>query len=104
MIDDGCAASPVTIMSKDTRIRVIKLAERKRRAKARVKQARDSARRPEQDTARGDAATVSGWVDELRQQKRQGTDALGDFNRLFDGQPQKGRPPARRRPLKEQGD
>ena len=71
-------------MSTDNRIRVIKLAERKRRAKARVKQGGVNARPPGQDTAREDAATVSGWVDELRRQKRQGADALSDFNNLFE--------------------
>ena len=71
-------------MSTDTRIRVIKLAERKRRAKARVKQARDSARRPEQDKARDDDATVNGWVAEFRRQKRQDANALSDFNNLFE--------------------
>jgi len=71
-------------MSTDPRIRVIKLAERKRRAKARAKQGRDSARRPEQAQARDDAATVNGWVDELRRQKRQDANALSDFNDLFE--------------------
>jgi hypothetical protein len=72
-------------MSTDPRIRVIKLAERKRRAKARVKQGRAAAtRRPEQDQARDAANTVTGWVDELRRQKRQNTDAAGDFNDLFE--------------------
>ena len=74
----------ITIMSTDPRIRVIKLAERKRRAKARVKQGGGSARRPGQDRARDDAATVNGWVDELRRQKRQGASALDDFNNLFE--------------------
>lgn len=72
-------------MSTDTRIKVIKLAERKRLAKARIKQSRDSARRPVQDEARDTAAAVTGWVDELRQQKRQSADAAGDFNDLFEG-------------------
>jgi hypothetical protein len=72
-------------MSTDPRIRVIKLAEQKRWAKARVKQGRDSARRPEQDKARDDAATVNGWVAELRRQKRQDADALSDFKNLFEG-------------------
>ena len=72
-------------MSTDPRIRVIKLAERKRRAKARVKQGRAAARRLGQDKARNDAAdTVTGWVDELRRQKRQGAGAASDFNNLFE--------------------
>ena len=71
-------------MSTDTRIRVIKLAERKRRAKARVKQGRDSARRPGRDQARDGAATVAGWVEELRRRKQQGAAASGDFNNLFE--------------------
>jgi hypothetical protein len=71
-------------MSTDPRIKVIKLVERKRRAKARVKQGRASARRRGQDSARDAAAAVNGWVDELRKQKRQGTDALSDFNNLFE--------------------
>jgi hypothetical protein len=71
-------------MSTDHRIRVIKLAERKRRAKARVKQGRASASRPAQDEARDAADTVTGWVDELRRQKRPGADALSDFNNLFE--------------------
>ena len=71
-------------MSTDPRIKVIKLAERKRRAKARVKQGRAAARRPEQDTERDATDTVAGWVDELRKQKRQGAGALSDFNNLFE--------------------
>ena len=71
-------------MSTDPRIRVIKLAERKRRAKARVKQGRASARHPGQDEARDATATITGWVDELRQQKRESTDAASDFNNLFE--------------------
>ena len=72
-------------MSTDPRIRVIKLAERKRRARARVRQERAAAQRLGQDKARDAAAdTVTGWVDELRQQKRQGADAAGDFNDLFE--------------------
>ncbi|MET0621442.1 MAG: hypothetical protein ABW250_00530 [Pyrinomonadaceae bacterium] len=70
-------------MSTDRRIRVIKLAERKRRAKARIKQER-AASRPVQDEAREAAATVTGWVDDLRRQKQQSTDAAGDFNDLFE--------------------
>jgi hypothetical protein len=66
------------------RIKVIKLAERKRRAKARVKQGGEPDSRPVQDKARDDAATVNGWVDELRRQKRQGANALSDFNNLFE--------------------
>jgi hypothetical protein len=71
-------------MSTDPRIRVIKLAERKRRAKARVKKGRDSARRPGQDQAPDAAATVNGWVDELRRQKHRRSDATSDFNNLFE--------------------
>ena len=71
-------------MSTDPRIRVIKLAERKRRARARVKQGRAAARRPAQDEARDAADTVTGWVDELRRQKQQGTDAASDFNNLIE--------------------
>ena len=71
-------------MSADTRIRVVKHAERKRRAKTRVKQGRASAQRPGQDKARDAADTVNGWVDELRKQKRQVANALSDFNNLFE--------------------
>ncbi len=71
-------------MSTDRRIKVIKLAERKRRAKARVKQERDSARGPVQDKAREAADTVNGWVDEMRRQKQQDADAARDFNDLFE--------------------
>jgi hypothetical protein len=72
-------------MSTDPRIRVIKLAERKRRAKARIKKVRDSARRPEQDKSLDAAATITGWVDELRRQKKhRHSDATGDFNNLFE--------------------
>jgi len=71
-------------MSTEPRIRVIKLAERKRRAKARIKQARDAARRPEPTKTQGAAETVTGWIDELRQQKRQGAGAASDFNNLFE--------------------
>lgn len=70
-------------MSTDHRIKVIKLAERKRRAKARVKQEK-AASRPAQDEARDAATTITGWVDDLRRQKRQSTDAAGDFNDLFE--------------------
>ena len=72
-------------MSTDPRIRVVKLAERKRRAKARVKQGRAAAARPKQDKAREAADTVTGWVDELRRRKRQGAGAASDFNDLFEG-------------------
>lgn len=71
-------------MSTDHRIKVIKLAERKRRAKARVKQERADAGRPAQEEARDAATTITGWVDDLRRQKRQSTDAAGDFNDLFE--------------------
>jgi len=74
----------MTIMSTDTRIRVIKHAERKRRAKARIKQGGNAARRPGQDKARDAAETVTGWVDELRMQKRQDANALSGFNDLFE--------------------
>jgi hypothetical protein len=71
-------------MSKDPRIRVVKLAERKRRAKARIKKARDAERQRGQDEAPDAAATVTGWVDELRGQKRRDGDALSAFNDLFE--------------------
>ena len=74
-------------MSTDRRIRVIKHAERKRRAKARDKQGRTSSPPPARDEAREAAAAVNGWVDELRQQKREGADAASDFNDLFDDTP-----------------
>lgn len=83
--DARVAAAQITIMSTDPRIKVIKLAERKLRAKARVKQGRNSARRRGQDTARDAADAVNGWVDELRRQKRQDANALSDFNDLFEG-------------------
>jgi hypothetical protein len=70
-------------MSTDPRIRVIKLAERKRRAKARIKQGRDAARRPGPGKTQEAADTVTGWIDELRQQK-QSADAASDFNNLFE--------------------
>lgn len=71
-------------MSTDPRIRVIKLAERKRRAKARIKQGRDAARRPGPVKTQDAADTVTGWIDELRQQKRQSAGAVSDFNNLFE--------------------
>jgi hypothetical protein len=71
-------------MSTDPRIRVIKLAERKRRAKARIKQGRDAARRPGPDKTQDAADTITGWIDELRQQKQQSADAASDFNNLFE--------------------
>jgi hypothetical protein len=72
-------------MSTDPRIRVVKSAERKRRAKARVKKSRDTARQRELDNAPdAAAATVNGWVDDMRRQKHQGADALSVFNSLFD--------------------
>jgi hypothetical protein len=71
-------------MSTDPRIRVIKLAERKRRAKARFKKSRDAARRPVQDKAQDAAAAVTGWVDELRGQKQENADALSAFHSLFE--------------------
>lgn len=71
-------------MSTNSRIKVIKLAERKRRAKARVQKDGDSARLLEQGKAPDAAATVNGWVDELRRQKHDGVDALSAFNDLFE--------------------
>ncbi|MFL6336991.1 MAG: hypothetical protein ACJ754_27130 [Pyrinomonadaceae bacterium] len=71
-------------MSTDPRIRVIKLAERKRRAKARIKQGRDAARHPGPGKTREAADTITGWIDELRQQKQQSADAASDFNNLFE--------------------
>lgn len=71
-------------MSTDPRIRVIKLAERKRRAKARIKKSRDSAQRPGREKASDAATTVNGWVDEMRRQKHERTDATSDFNNLFE--------------------
>ena len=71
-------------MSRDSRIRIIKSAERKRRAKAQVKQRRDAARRTEPDKTQDAAETVTGWVDELRQQKQQSAGAASDFNNLFE--------------------
>jgi hypothetical protein len=71
-------------MSTDPRIRVIKLAERKRRAKARIKQARAVANRPEPDKTQEAADTVTGWVDELRQRKEESADAASAFNNLFE--------------------
>jgi hypothetical protein len=45
---------------------------------------RDSARRPEQDKA-PDAATVNGWVNEMRRQKNhRRADASSGFNNLFE--------------------
>lgn len=70
-------------MSTEPRIKVIKLAERKRRAKARIKQGRDAARRHEPDKTQKATDTVTGWVDELRQQK-QSSDPARDFNKLFE--------------------
>jgi len=71
-------------MNTNPRIRVIKLDERKRRAKARVRKGRASAGRSVQEKACDAAATVTGWVDELRRQKRQSADALSGFNSLFE--------------------
>ena len=71
-------------MSTDQRIRVIKLAERKRRAKARIKQARAVASRSGPDKTQVAADTVTGWVDELRQRKEQSADAASNFNNLFE--------------------
>lgn len=72
------------IMGTNSRIKVIKLAERKRRAKARVNEGRDPERDPEQDKRPDAAATVTGWVDEMRRQKHEGAGALSAFNDLFD--------------------
>ena len=71
-------------MGTDSRIKIIKLAERKRRAKARVLKDGDSARLAEKDKAPDAAATVNGWVDELRRQKHEGAGALSAFNDLFE--------------------
>ena len=71
-------------MSTDPRIRVIKLAEQKRRAKARIKKGRDSAHRHARDQAPDAAATVTGWVDVMRRQKHGRADATSDFNNLFE--------------------
>jgi hypothetical protein len=71
-------------MEINPRIKVIKLAERKRRARARGRKARESVLRLGQETAPDAAATVTGWVEELRQQKHQSPDALSGFNSLFD--------------------
>jgi hypothetical protein len=72
-------------MNTTPRIKVIKLAERKRRARARVKKGSAPVPRPAQDVdkARNAAAAVTGWVDELRRQKRQTVTATGDFSSLF---------------------
>ena len=71
-------------MSTNSRIKIIKLAERKRRAKARVHKDEDSARLPERDKAPDAAATVTGWVDELMRQKHESAGALSAFNDLFE--------------------
>ena len=71
-------------MSTDPRIRIIKLAERKRRAGARIRKGRDAARQRGPGKARDAAATVAGWVDELQGQKHQNADALSAFNNLFE--------------------
>ena len=71
-------------MDTNSRIKVIKLAERKRRAKARVNKNSGSARLHDQDKAPDAAATVNGWVDELRRQKHEGAGALSAFNDLFE--------------------
>jgi hypothetical protein len=71
-------------MNTKPRIKVIKLAERKRRARARVKQERAATRGPRQDESRDAAAAVTGWVDELRRQKQKAADTQGDFDSLFE--------------------
>ncbi|MDT7687747.1 MAG: hypothetical protein QOE46_506 [Acidobacteriota bacterium] len=71
-------------MDINPRIKVIKLAERKRRARVRVRKTRASVLRLGQDTERDAAATVTGWVEELRQQKHQSPDAVDGFNSLFE--------------------
>jgi hypothetical protein len=71
-------------MNTNPRIRVIKLDERKRRAKARVRKGRASAGRSVQEKARDAASTVTGWIDELRLQKQRSADALSGFNSLFE--------------------
>jgi hypothetical protein len=78
-------APGATTMKIKPRIKVIKLAERKRRARARVKKGRAPVPLHEQaeDRARNAAAAVTGWVDELRRQKQQSADTTGDFSSLF---------------------
>jgi hypothetical protein len=71
-------------MATNSRIKVIKLAERKRRAKARVNEGQDPGRSPERDKGPDAAATVNGWVDEMRRQKDEGAGALSAFNDLFE--------------------
>jgi hypothetical protein len=71
-------------MSTKPRIKVIKLAERKRRAKARANKSPDSGRLPEREEAPNAADTVNGWVDELRRQKHESAGALSAFNDLFE--------------------
>ena len=71
-------------MSTDPRIRVIKLAQRERRATARVEEALDSERHTGQDKTGDAKATVTEWVDELRRQKRESTGTLSAFNDLFE--------------------
>jgi len=71
-------------MSTKPRIKVIKLAERKRRAKARANKGRDSASLSGEHKPPDAVATVNGWVDELRRQKQEGDGALSAFNDLFE--------------------
>ena len=71
-------------MSTQPGIKLIKLVERKRRAKARAEHNRNTASGPEQKGRVNPAATVAGWVDELRRQKHQGAGAASDFNNLFE--------------------
>ncbi|HEY0079600.1 MAG TPA: hypothetical protein VGB73_13385 [Pyrinomonadaceae bacterium] len=71
-------------MSTDHQIKVIKLTERKRRAKARIENDRESSHPRGQDEVRDATATVTGWVDDLRRQKHQSADALSIFNSLFE--------------------
>lgn len=71
-------------MDTNSRIKVIKLAERKRRARARINKNTGPARLPGQDKAPDAAATVNGWVDELRRRKHEGAGALSAFNDLFE--------------------
>lgn len=70
-------------MSTNPRIKVIKLAERRRRARARVNKGKDPARPAGQNRTPDAAAAVSGWVDELRRRKHEGAGALDAFNDLF---------------------
>jgi hypothetical protein len=65
------------------RIRIIKLAERKRQAQARVVKRRAAASHSVPAQARDVATTVMGWIDELRQLKRQSTGAAPSVKSLL---------------------